>query len=473
MNSTQVQLFQSATRFLIALPSVLSTAFLVACGGGSGQGGAPEPSVPLPLGAAGSCNPTLEQFKAIAQPVFSVLEVNKAIGCEGVLETALDNYKRSCTSRFCSENTDLTYSTTEYTYRWASRNGGPEVLFIASKDKSVTSFSLPGRVRFETKQLRKQCTFDPLNIPLLHAGQSVKELNATLGCEGFTDFYDLTESGLTSAKIYWGTPKEVYVELTGEKATSGYSPQSLTTCIPNISNWEKLAIGDSASNVQLKMQCDGNVAYSFDNQSNTGKFDLLWGGIEWGSLAQGYASYTATATFDNGVLSEKNFSPPIPADYCLVRQQVVETISIGMTRANIDAIMGCSARKFEYSSSDNRYVKLSAQWGNPLFLNDQGLLTVNFINDVLVSRDFVTGAFAVTKCPPSQIKFDSLLVGDNYTTAVQKIGCEGVLVKSTSLQAGTTDSTYAWQIYPEKLQGYGQLIFRNGLLVGKSFQAPL
>jgi hypothetical protein len=470
MNSTQVQPFQSAKQFLIVLPALLSTAFLVACGGGSGQGTGTLPTAQTAqtvIGPAGSCNPTLEQFKAITTPILNVAQVSTALGCEGVLEKATDNFANLA-------NQNNVYINTSYLYRWSSKNGGPSVALEATKDKNsgATSFLFGGRAFFETNQPTNACILNELNIPLVHFGQTVDEVNAALGCKGTVYSYSLVANDYVFGNIYWGLNRD-YVAFANGKALSGaFRSAKPSDCVPNFANWGKLQIGDTVAIVRSKMQCEGNLSYDFDDRSPNGHFKIWWGNED--AVGTSYrdkgTTNFASATFAVGLMAGTTFRLAVASIPCLATQESIEKLSLGMSRATVDLTVGCTPDKVTYVSTS----VLTASWDDRLpatettrFFNNQ--LSASFTNDVLTRVSYLTGfldtSFATSICQPNQSNFDSLEDGDTYATAIQKMGCNGAL---KSLDLGWRDArTYIWKVAGQSTPTLGSVYFNDGLLNGR------
>jgi hypothetical protein len=472
MNSAPAQLFQNATKFLIALSTVLSTAFLVACGGGSGQGTGTLPTAQTAqtvIGPAGSCNPTLEQFKAIPTPILNVAQVNTAMGCEGVLEKATDNFANLA-------NQNSVYNNTSYLYRWSSNNGGPSVVLEATKDKNsgATSFLFVSNASFETNQPTNACILNELNIPLAHFGQTIDELNTALGCKGTVYSYSLAANGIVFGKLYWGLNGD-YVAFANDKAQSG-AFRSAKPCAPDFENWGKLQNGDTLAIVRSKMQCDGYFTYRFDDWSPSGQLWIWWGTedmVETTSIDKWTTNF-ARADFGLGLMRSTEYGLALPSIPCLATQESIEKLSLGMSRATVDLKVGCTPDKVRYVST----ITSTAHWDNRLPAIETGLfknrLSASFTNDVLTgvyyySSSFAT-SFATSICQPTQSNFDSLEIGDTFATVVQKMGCSGAL---THLSVGSNDrdtSTYIWKLAGQNTQRLGSVSFTAGLLTGRGLE---
>jgi hypothetical protein len=88
------------------------------------------------------------------------------------------------------------------------------------------------------------------------------------------------------------------------------------------------------------------------------------------------------------------------------------------------------------------------------------------VNSTYKSYSPVFGATSI--CTTTQATWDTLVIGENYASAAQKLGCDGALFSSTSVTPGVSNSTFTWG---KVASGpYAQISFKNGILDAKAFR---
>ncbi len=288
-----------------AVIASFSFAMLSACGGGSGES-ASGGDFAAPI-LSNACNPTLEQFKSIAQPLSDFAQISKALGCE---KTLSDKY--------------LVYgkkygyvSGTTYVYRWGSDNSSAEVLLNAFEnvDTGAVTFEPP---TFKTNLPKNSCVIKQLDLIEIRPNQSVDEMNRLLGCNGTIQSYSLIETGSVRADITWGASPQAFTVTTVNNSStkSYYLSSSAPACKPDLSSWNKLLIGDTVTTVQAKLGCEGYMDYWFNNQYGNlePRLSLGWGNLsttDYSALNIGDSGpvliYKIKIIFSNGLLAAKYF----------------------------------------------------------------------------------------------------------------------------------------------------------------------
>ncbi|TVT87654.1 hypothetical protein FPV60_00760 [Acinetobacter colistiniresistens] len=214
-------------------------------------------------------------------------------------------------------------------------------------------------------------------------------------------------------------------------------------------------MGDSLAQSNTKLGCNGvwksdTVVANGVTQSN----------YLWGELTK---TNSVSANFQNNRMTGKTFVPERqPESSCFPTGTALNQIKTGLNRGEVEQIIGCKGQTGNSLSVSDNTIQTSYNWGTA----SKQFLVLNFDNNRLTGISY-NSSNQNSSCEPSQSAWSNIRIGDNYQTAMTKIGCEGILLNITDV-GNTPKLTYHWGNLIN--QNYVQLGFSNGQVTTKSFK---
>jgi hypothetical protein len=433
---------------------------LVACGGGGNNGQVTTTEL---AELSKSCSLNVSIYKSLfeIEQISSFDQISKAAQC-------IPNGPPSIEKRFYKFGV---YGGDDYRLTWSDPTSGYSFSVVGNTYDDGKTFGSFRIEEFATdiQKPATRCAFKFFDFQLLAVGQTIDQANQILGCNGFAYAYTMDESRQLKANFSWGqgTDTNAFVKTVDGVIKSGYALEDAGfNCAPSYFDWFQIKIGDAVGTVKSKMKCQGRLFDDLDDTNRAiGTFKYSWTNGA-GDCCITALDTIASAEFKNGLVFSTQYNPLPLKEYCVVPQQNAERILTGMTRAQVAVILGCEPREQSSSRQTNEMFQTTAVWGNFSFNYIEGVLRLHFVNDSVVTRRFVTGTFAVSKCEAPKNLLDTVLIGDSYATAIQKIGCEGVLTYGISDQTGPVISTYVWKT--DSTQKGSTITLKDGFVAEKS-----